>query len=350
MARRKAKTILFLAANPVDTVPLCVGKESREIDERLRRGRQRESFQFEQRLAVCAEDLQQALLDFRPQIVHFAGHGAGEQGLLLEDEDGTAKPVSADALASLFKLYSKRVECVLLNACYSEAHAAAVAQHIPYVIGMNQEIGDETALKFATAFYSALAAGDGFDFAFESGRAAIMLAGIPEHLVPVLNVRNAAPIGTPATAAEPHRRSRRAFRKPVRRSDAFNLVTGTIKTPAKDQLVPPSFRCCGEVSGMDPTLSLWLAVEVGRRVWPKENKPVVDRHGRWSATVFEDGASDQFAIGLYLGGPGVDERISKWLDRGRSTGKYREMTGIRGARRLDRVDKLRLERGDATQG
>ena len=348
MARRRAKTILFLAANPVDTVALRLDEESREIDEGLRRGRRRERFQLEQRWAVRTQDLQRALLDFAPQIVHFAGHGVGEQGLVLEDEDGTRKPVSADALASLFALHPE-VECVLLNACYSETQAAAIAQHIQYVIGMNQEVGDETALKFATAFYDALGAGKEFDFAFQSGCTAIQLAGIPDHLVPVLKRGQAASIGNPASKSG-RPRSRRAPRRPAPRSDAFDAVKGTIKDPTPGQLIQPTFQCCGEVSGMDSTLSLWLAVEAAGLVWPKENKAVVEQDDRWSATVFEDGAVNEFAIGLFLGDSRVDEWISKWLDRGRRTGKYRELRGIPGARRLYRVDGLRLERGGGVQG
>lgn len=67
------------------------------------------------------------MLDFKPQIVHFCGHGAGDKGLILEDESGKIKPVSTPALAALFEMFSPHVECVLLNACYSEKQAAAIA-------------------------------------------------------------------------------------------------------------------------------------------------------------------------------------------------------------------------------
>ena len=38
-----------------------------------------------------------------------------------------ALPIS---LARLFKLFKDKVECVLLNACYSEVQAAAIHQHV----------------------------------------------------------------------------------------------------------------------------------------------------------------------------------------------------------------------------
>ena len=91
-----------------------------------------------QRWAVRCQEVYQALLDFKPQIVHFSGHGSGDDGLALEDEDGNLKLVDTEAIAKLFELFSDTIECVVLNACYSEVQASAIAKHIPYVIGMNQ--------------------------------------------------------------------------------------------------------------------------------------------------------------------------------------------------------------------
>ena len=78
------------------------------------------------------------MLDHKPKFVHFGGHGCGELGIVLEDKNGYAHPVSADALASLFALYSEHVECVLLNSCYSKEQAQAIAAHVPFVIGMSE--------------------------------------------------------------------------------------------------------------------------------------------------------------------------------------------------------------------
>jgi hypothetical protein len=323
MNEPRIRTILFLAANPAGTAHLRLDQESREIDEGLQRARQRDRFEFEQRWAVRPLDLQRAMLDCEPQIVHFSGHGAGERGIVLEGDDGSAKPVSGEALESLFSLFPQ-VECVLLNACHSEVQAEAIVKHVRYVIGMSQAVGDDAAITFATAFYDALGAGRGVEFAFRSGRTAIQLAGIPEELTPVLKVRGA--------------------------QDAFYRVNGTIEVPTRGQAVYPTFRCSGSITGMDPTLSLWLVVEVGGRAWPKENKVEMDQENKWSVTVFEDGAVDEFALSLYLGDSAVDEWILDWLERGRRTGDYPHLNGIPGARRLDRVDRLRLKRGKSRGG
>lgn len=205
------QTILILAANPRETSRLRLDEEVRDIAEGLRRANQRDRFSLEARWAARARDLYRAMLDTNPKIVHFCGHSEGgssttdaehqqtrklvpigggvapiQEGLVLEDDTGNATFLNGAALASLFKLFADQVECVVLNSCYSQAQAEAIAQYIPYVIGMKQAIGDRAAIEFAVGFYDALGAGRPVEFAYELGCSAIRLAGIAEHLTPVL--------------------------------------------------------------------------------------------------------------------------------------------------------------------
>jgi len=180
------RKILILAANPKDTVQLRLDQEVRDIAEGLRRSQRRDQFTLEQQWAVRPRDIQRAMLDINPQIIHFSGHGLGEEGLVFEDEVGKSKLVNGEALAGLFKLFANQVECVVLNGCYSDVQAEAIARHIPYVVGMTQAIGDRAALEFAVGFYDALGAGRDVEFAYEMGCSAIRLAGIAEALTPVL--------------------------------------------------------------------------------------------------------------------------------------------------------------------
>jgi hypothetical protein len=167
------KKILILAANPQGTSHLRLDREVRAIDEGLRRSHLGDGFQIEQRWASRPRDVQRALLDVEPQIVHFCGHGEGQVGLVLEDETGRVKLVSTEALSKLFELFADRVECVLLNACYTEVQADAIAQHINYVIGMRQEILDDLAIAFSVGFHNGLGSGQSIEAAFESGCQAI---------------------------------------------------------------------------------------------------------------------------------------------------------------------------------
>ena len=180
------KTILILAANPKGTTQLRLNEEVREIEEGLRRSEERSSFIVKSRWATRPLDMQRAVLEEKPQIVHFSGHGVGEKGIVLEDAIGRAKPVGGKALAKLFSLLADQVECVLLNACHSQKQGEAIAKHIDTVIGMSQAVGDQAALQFAIGFYDALGAGRDYAFAYQWGCTAIAMEGIEESLTPVL--------------------------------------------------------------------------------------------------------------------------------------------------------------------
>ncbi|BAZ66024.1 hypothetical protein NIES4106_07700 [Fischerella sp. NIES-4106] len=126
------------------------------------------------------------MLDINPSIVHFSGHGTGYEGLVFEDETGSTKLVDGEALAGLFELFTEQLKCVVLNSCYSEVQADAIAQHVNYVICMKKAIGDKAAIEFAVGFYDALGAGKSVEFAYKFACAAIRLAGIQEQLTPIL--------------------------------------------------------------------------------------------------------------------------------------------------------------------
>jgi hypothetical protein len=179
------KSILLLASNPKGTTMLRLQEEERAIKERLRLAGYGK-VPINSTSATRTTDIQQAMLDFKPQIVHFTGHGAGKDGLAFEDVTGQLKLVDSEALANLFKLFSSCVECVVLNACYSEVQAEAIAQHINCVIGMSQAISDRAAIAFAVGFYASVGAGESVEHAYEMGCNAIQLEGYSGHLVPVL--------------------------------------------------------------------------------------------------------------------------------------------------------------------
>ncbi len=180
------KTILFLSANPKNIKTLRLNEEVRDIREALNRERHSDRLILEHRGAVRPSDLQNVIREVKPQIVHFSGHGEGETGLLFEAKNGRVQPIATAALVSLFQLFSDWIECVVLNACYSEAQAEAIVTCINYTIGMNQQIGNQAAIAFSTGFYNALAAGESIPRAYEFGLNSIQLEGIPENLTPVL--------------------------------------------------------------------------------------------------------------------------------------------------------------------
>lgn len=163
------KNILILAANPKGTTPLRLDREVRDIDHALRESSLRDEFNLHQRWALRPRDLQRALLEVTPKIVHFCGHGEGNAGIVLEDASGQPKLLSTAALASLFSLCAEQISCVLLNACYAEIQATAIVKSIDYVIGMRQAVPDDVAIAFSIGFYQGLGAGQSIEAAFNTG-------------------------------------------------------------------------------------------------------------------------------------------------------------------------------------
>ncbi len=162
------KMILILSANPNDTVRFRFDQEFREIKKAIRLSKNRNRFVIRTELAVRVDDLQRALIQHEPQIVHFSGHGK-TTGLLFEDEKGNSRLVPVDALSNLFKLCRKFIKCVVLNTCYSELQAREINRHIDYVIGMTDVTDDIAAIQFASGFYTGLSNDMSYFEAFRFG-------------------------------------------------------------------------------------------------------------------------------------------------------------------------------------
>jgi hypothetical protein len=176
-----------MTANPSDTDRLRIDKEMKEVDRVFRGARLRDKFEIVQKWAVEAIDIQTHLKDTLPRFVHFSGHGAGNEGLAFENALGFTQYIDADTLGDTFALeYAQTVECVFLNACYSEDQAAAIAQRVSYVIGMKAALDDKAAAAFSMGFYQALGDGKSIEEAFKAGHNNAKLAGIKDNLAPVL--------------------------------------------------------------------------------------------------------------------------------------------------------------------
>ncbi|GAA6620517.1 CHAT domain-containing protein [Scytonema sp. NUACC26] len=183
------KKILILSANPINTNRLRLSEEVREIRQALKLSDNREAFELIQIEAVRIDDLRRTMLEKKPSIVHFSGHGTGTDGLVLENTSGELQIVSTESLSHLFELFKEQVECVLLNACYSEIQAEAIFQHIDCVIGMTQPIQDDVAIHFSKGFYDALFAGRNYVDAFKFGQNNINLNNISPSNIPLIKIR-----------------------------------------------------------------------------------------------------------------------------------------------------------------
>ncbi|WP_019507873.1 NACHT domain-containing protein [Pleurocapsa sp. PCC 7319] len=167
------KQILILTTNPRHDLKL--NRETKDLINVIKRSINRSQFETQFGLAVPPEELHDVFLEHEPRIVHFCGLGTEEHDLILQNSSGEEQVVNPDTLSNLFDSLEKKVECVLLDGCYNEVIANAIAQHIKYVIGISQEIRDNAALDFAIGFYRALGWGKSIEESYMFGRNAIQI-------------------------------------------------------------------------------------------------------------------------------------------------------------------------------
>ena len=121
-------------------------------------------------------------------------------------------------------------------------------------------------------------------------------------------------------------------------------VQGGIDQPKPGQAMERTCQCSGWASSVGPDMHLWLAVELGGLVWPKEGEIHPDSNNRWNGVIFEDGANDEFSLALYVANEDGHRRIRDWFEIGKRSGQYAEMRGIAGVQRIARIDRLRLSK------
>lgn len=162
--------LLVLSSNPRRDLNL-----DREVSDLTTAIQRLGTFEIRLGLEVRPQELTERIAEHSPQIVHFCGHGAGEQGLVFQNENGQEVLVSTEVLARIFKTFANEINCAVLNACDSDCQAAAIVEHINYVIGMRQQILDQAAYLFSVSFYKGLASGKSIEQAYEMGCIAIQI-------------------------------------------------------------------------------------------------------------------------------------------------------------------------------
>ena len=171
--------VLVLTARPRqgDYVDLDVDLEEREIVEELQRVPLGDQIDLRLRPAASAENLLNDLLENRPSVVHFSGHGRVD-GIIVEGPGRVGQLASEAALVRLCRLPEVQTELrlLVLNVCMSADQASALAQVTPGVIGTLDRISDAAAIAFSRGLYNALGRGMSIASAFAAGVASTSLA------------------------------------------------------------------------------------------------------------------------------------------------------------------------------
>ncbi|MCG8417547.1 MAG: SUMF1/EgtB/PvdO family nonheme iron enzyme [Proteobacteria bacterium] len=172
--------ILYLAANPRMTERLRIEQEVRRIASLIRASEHRDALELITRWEVRPKDWQQQLLETRPHVVHFSGHGTANGKVVLQGERDAAALVDHAAIVELIGILRDGLRLVVLNACYSDNLAEALTEYIDCAIGTRHDVGDEAAIEFAAGFYRALGFGKSIQSAYKLGCNAGTFAGLSQ--------------------------------------------------------------------------------------------------------------------------------------------------------------------------
>jgi len=137
--------------------------------------------------------LHEAMMKWRPHVVHFIGHGDfdGREGFICLETEGD-RDVLDRVSGKQFRqiLLNNRPWLVVLNSCLGGVTPPGIAfggvaqelvrDGIPFVVAMQAPISDPAAIAFARKFYAALVQGVPVPAAVSHGRNSIAILAAPE--------------------------------------------------------------------------------------------------------------------------------------------------------------------------
>ena len=160
--------VLLVSASPDSHERLRVDKEFNKIIAKIRGTRFRDLFRFVQLQAARFEDLQTALQEHEPHILHISSHGNESGALRFEASDTGTSLVSKKRILRLLKALGDNFRAIIVNACHSSALVRDIPAEIGVpAIGMYTAVKDTTSIAFSTSFYESLGFGKSIEKAFD---------------------------------------------------------------------------------------------------------------------------------------------------------------------------------------
>ncbi|MGY3487351.1 hypothetical protein ACVW1C_005234 [Bradyrhizobium sp. USDA 4011] len=188
LRKKKRLSVLYLTADPNKAHSLRVDAEVRKVKEAIRASEYRDNVIVEYSPAAGLKTLLNGLNDFRPQIIHFSGHGSAG-GIAMDNGRVGAKAdesISFSLLAKALAATDNPPQIVVLNSCDSSGARRALLKLGLIVVSMRTSISDLAAITFAPRFYAAIASGQSIRSAFSQGAVAVEAASITEADTPQL--------------------------------------------------------------------------------------------------------------------------------------------------------------------
>lgn len=196
--QKPTKKVLFLGANPFNTGKLNLKEEYAEIARQLEN--KKDVLNLKSEFCTDLESFQTETNNFRPNIIHFAGHGSDSNGeleafgrgiapddanwkentglIFHESGYGAAILINDATLDYNFETFIEAdqipIEVIVLNACYSTNQADVLSKRVKYVVGVHNSIADGASIDFSAGFYYGLSDGKNVESAFRYGKGRAM--------------------------------------------------------------------------------------------------------------------------------------------------------------------------------
>jgi len=173
----KKTKILYLSASPEDQEPLQSDSEFRQIFEKA----DPMYFEMISRSKMKAMEFVSVLVEEKPQIVHFSGHGSPEE-IFLEDETEESSLIPKGDVIEVFRHLSKKPRLIFLNACWTANSLEGLSSFIDFVIATRKKVFDKTAIDFAVKFYELLGHGEPVKNTFDLTKTHFEIKGLKEEV------------------------------------------------------------------------------------------------------------------------------------------------------------------------
>jgi hypothetical protein len=195
--------ILAMVSSPRGHAALDVQQERRRIEQATEGMRAAGLLEIVWMPEATVDALQKALRTGEYHVFHYVGHGGfdaalGKGVLIFSTESGDAHVLDAAMLARILSR-EDTLRLVVLNSClgakgsatdlFSSTAATLVRGGVPSVVGMQYEISDEAAIRFARTLYDSLGDGLPIDAAVAEARVTLSTdGGSVEWGTPVLHM------------------------------------------------------------------------------------------------------------------------------------------------------------------
>lgn len=184
-AKKKIR-IAFLTTNPSEKNSLRTDLEARDVHAAIQRSKNRDFVEIMHVPATRLRDLLDTLNEFRPNIVHFSGHGGGET-LIFDNEtaeDDGGVELDFKQINRVVSATSEPPVLLVFNACDTMDGAEVFLDTVSAVVAMSSRISDWAACLFSERFYAAIVAGQSVGHALKQGKVALDVANLKDADLP----------------------------------------------------------------------------------------------------------------------------------------------------------------------